>query len=145
MKVPRALWELTIMTVAKQATTAKQSAAIYLMLALLTGSTAIFDLFFWAPTFAFFAQFETCRYKGWFFHRQKVSCEPTDFSKGYGRLLVSLQSLGVGIFYLMTTIVAWGAFVSIREEHKVDRGVRIRQKWDELQKRGLRGNAEPNV
>ena len=120
------------MAVAKQATTGRQSAASYLMLALLTGCTAFFYLFCGAPSFADAAKFEECDGK----------CVPTSFSEGYGRVLSSMYTLAAGNLHLMTSIVAWGAFVSTRDEQKVIQDLRIRQKWDEFQKRGLHGNTE---
>ena len=51
-------------------------------------------------------------------------------------------TLAAGNLHLMTSIVAWGAFVSTRDEQKVIQDLRIRQKWDEFQKRDLHGNTE---
>ena len=87
------------MAVAKQATTGRQSAASYLMLALLTGSTAFYYLFC-VLCFAASAEFER------------------SFSEGYGRVLSSMYTLAAGNLHLMTSIVAWGAFVSTREPCK---------------------------
>ena len=84
------------------------------------------------PSFADYAKFEECKGK----------CVPTSFSEGYGRVLSSMYTLAAGNLHLMTSIVAWGAFVSTRDEQKVIQDLRIRQKWDEFQKRGLHGNTE---
>ena len=49
--------------------------------------TALMDIFVWAPSFAFFANFETCT-GGGFISRQPKVCS-SDYVKGIGRLFVS--------------------------------------------------------
>lgn len=84
-RVPRALWEICIAVVA---THAKTSNPLFcLVLALMTISTALIDIFIWAPGFAMFASFETCTGGGIFSLQPKICT--TDYVKGAGRLFVS--------------------------------------------------------
>jgi len=101
-----------------------------LLLGLLTGSTAIADLFFWTPIFAFSTRFESCTYPSIFSSKPK-SCV-RDYARGVGRVMVTLQCVSVGLFYLVTTIVAWGAFVTAREQQFVDREMRVRKQWKQF-------------
>jgi len=110
-RVPRALWEICIAVIA---TRAKSSNPIFcLVLALMTISTALIDIFIWAPGFAMFASFETCT-GGGIFSRQPKICK-TDYVKGAGRLFTSVQSLLTGLFYLVTSVVSWSVFVDARD------------------------------
>lgn len=118
------MWELAIAIVASMAsTTGPQTersstlpnySKIYLLLTLMTGSTSLIDIFWWSPLFAYVASFTTCTGGGWFDRSPRI-CQ-RDYVKGFGRLLVSAQSMGTGIFYLMTAITAWGAFVVVRDQ-----------------------------
>ena len=125
MKVPRILWEITIMVLAKVATSTALP-AIYILLACVLGSTAMVDLFVWAPLFASFAHFESC--EGGFFRPQVCR---SDFTKGLGRMLVVVQCIATGLFYLMSAITAMGSFTSIRDEQKVERQLRTMHRWEE--------------
>mmetsp|Transcript_516 Transcript_516/g.755 ORF Transcript_516/g.755 Transcript_516/m.755 type:complete len:137 (-) Transcript_516:747-1157(-) len=118
------MWELAIATVATVASPQAgrgrhSSPATYLLLSLMTAPTSIVDIFWWSPLFAYFASFTTCTGGGWFDRSQRI-CQH-DYVKGLGRLLVSAQSMGTGVFYLMTAITAWGAFVAVRDEQIRDR------------------------
>lgn len=126
MRVPRLIWEITIMVLAKTATITTVP-AIYLLLAFILGSTAVVDLFVWAPLFATFASFETCEGNGFF---QPRKCR-SDYTKGVGRMLVVFQCLATGLFYLMSAISAVGSFTTMREEQKIERQVRAMQRWDD--------------
>jgi hypothetical protein len=126
MRVPRLIWEMTIMVLAKTASITTIP-AIYLLLAFILGSTAAVDLFVWAPLFATFATFETCEGVGFF---QPRKCK-SDYTKGVGRMLVVFQCISTGLFYLMSAISAMGAFTTMREEQKVKRQVRAMQLWDD--------------
>ena len=129
MRVPRLIWEMTIMVLAKTATITTVP-AVYLLLAFILGSTAVVDLFVWAPLFATFASFETCEGIGFF---QPRKCR-SDYTKGVGRMLVVVQCISTGLFYLMSAISAMGSFTTIREEQKVQRQVRAMQHWDDHQR-----------
>lgn len=82
MRFPRACWELSILVVSKLA---GDSPTLCLLLALMTGSTALTDIFIWSPLFASFATFQTCS-GGWFSGRP-YHCV-SDYTMGFGRLLV---------------------------------------------------------
>jgi len=88
-RVPRVLWEVCIAIVAKSASTSNPSTC--LLLCLMTVPTALIDIFVWAPSFAMFANFETCT-GGGIFSRQPKVCT-SDYQKGIGRLFVSLTNL----------------------------------------------------
>mmetsp|Transcript_20384 Transcript_20384/g.28813 ORF Transcript_20384/g.28813 Transcript_20384/m.28813 type:complete len:245 (-) Transcript_20384:919-1653(-) len=121
MRFPRFCWELSIALVASCTNQKRPAPAVYLLLSMMTGSTAIVDTFIWAPIFAYTASFETCT-GGGFFSRQPKVCYP-DYAKGIGRLVVSGQSLFTGLYYLMTAIMSWGAYTAVRDQHKVERHV----------------------
>jgi hypothetical protein len=129
MRVPRLIWEMTILVLAKTATITTVP-AIYLVLAFILGSTAVVDLFVWAPLFATFASFETCEGNGFF---QPRKCR-SDYTKGVGRMLVVFQCIATGLFYLMSSITAMGSFATMREEQKIQRQVRAMQRWDDHQR-----------
>jgi hypothetical protein len=117
MRLPRLLWEMTIVVVAKIASHESASilpSMVHLLLSILLGSTALVDLFFWAPVFGFLTSFETC-HGGLFQPRQ---CQ-SDYFKGLGRLIVIFQCFVTGLVYLNTSIVAIGRFLKIREEQKI--------------------------
>jgi hypothetical protein len=108
---------------------------IYLLLAFITGSTAVVDLFFWAPLFASFSSFQTCRGGGGFLfsrRRRPRICKP-DYIKGFGRLFVSLQCLVTGFFYATSALVAYGTFTSLRDEQKVEQQVKAMQRFHQQQ------------
>lgn len=109
------------MMVAKLAMQESSVAATFLLLALMTFTTALTDIFVYAPAFAMFASFETCNASGgWFTGKPyKYECFK-DYSKGVGRLLVSAQSLFTGLFYLATSISAWGAFAAVRDRQQLE-------------------------
>mmetsp|Transcript_4871 Transcript_4871/g.5841 ORF Transcript_4871/g.5841 Transcript_4871/m.5841 type:complete len:271 (-) Transcript_4871:819-1631(-) len=126
MRFPRFCWELSVALVASCTNHQKRTApAVYLLLSLMTGSTALVDVFVWAPIFAYTASFETCT-GGGLFSRQPKVCYP-DYAKGFGRLIVSGQSLFTGLYYLMTAIMAWGAYTSVRDQQKVERHIQAIQ------------------
>jgi hypothetical protein len=128
MKVPRILWEIAIMAVAMTATDTALP-AMYVLLAVVLGSTAMVDLFFWAPLYATFSQFESCR--GGIF--TKRVCR-SDYTKGIGRLVVVFQCVGTGFFYLMSAITAMGSFTALRDAQKIERHLRTMQQWEELRR-----------
>lgn len=126
MKIPRMLWEISIMTVAKAASSS-DSISLYMMLFFLTGSTAIIDLFVWAPIFAAMTSFETCQ--GGFFTGERYRCHP-DNIKGYGRLLATVQSIVGGMVYLMAAITAWNAVRTHRDQQKIAREIMVLERWE---------------
>lgn len=129
MKVPRVLWEIAIMILAMTATdTATALPAIYILLAFVLASTAVVDIFVWAPLFASFANFETCQ--GGIFSRRVCR---SDYTKGIGRLVVVVQCLGSGLFYLMSAISAMGSYTGIRDEQKMNRHIQTMEQWAQLQ------------
>ena len=75
--------------------------------------TALIDIFIWSPSFAMFAKFETCT-GGGFISRQPRVCT-SDYIKGIGRLLVSIQSLLTGVVYLFASVVSWITFIESRD------------------------------
>jgi len=117
-RVPRVMWEVAIGTVALRATSPRASPALYLLLAAMTATTAVVDIFVWAPIFAYFADFRTC--EGGWFSRAPRACR-VDYTKGLGRLFVSAQSLSTGVFYLYTAITALGALVAVRDDQIIKR------------------------
>lgn len=111
-RVPRALWEICIAFVAKSANNTSNP-SVCLLLCLMTIPTALIDIFIWAPSFAMFANFETCT-GGGILSRQPKVCT-SDYVKGVGRLFVSVQSLLTGVFYLFTAVISWTFFIESRD------------------------------
>mmetsp|Transcript_15424 Transcript_15424/g.28021 ORF Transcript_15424/g.28021 Transcript_15424/m.28021 type:complete len:181 (-) Transcript_15424:56-598(-) len=85
-RVPRALWEICIVFVAKSANNTFNP-SVCLLLCLMTIPTALMDIFIWAPSFVMLANFETCT-GGGILSRQPKVCT-SDYVKGVGRLFVS--------------------------------------------------------
>mmetsp|Transcript_51594 Transcript_51594/g.109726 ORF Transcript_51594/g.109726 Transcript_51594/m.109726 type:complete len:270 (+) Transcript_51594:169-978(+) len=110
-RVPRILWELCIAFVAKSAN--QNQPSVCLLLCLMMVPTALMDIFVWAPSFAMFADFETCS-GGGFLSRQPKVCT-SDYVTGIGRLFVTAQSLFTGVFYLFTAVVSWITFAESRD------------------------------
>lgn len=111
-RVPRALWEICIAIVATSANnTSNQS--VCLLLCLMMVPTAFMDIFLWAPSFAMFANFETCT-GGGIFSRLPKECN-TDYVKGIGRLFVTVQSLVTGVVYLLAAVMSWTVFAESRD------------------------------
>jgi hypothetical protein len=133
MRLPRILWELSVMAVAKAASQSV-SPSCYLMLALMMITTSLVDIFIWAPVFAAFASFESCTGgEGWLWFQQDdpVVCH-TDYIQGHGRVLVTIQSMVGGVIYLSTGIVAWNCYKACRDHERVEREVCILDKWERL-------------
>ena len=121
LRLPRVVWELTLIAIAHMTTRTNPTPAVYMLLALTTAGTALCDITA-AQIFAFLSQFETCT-GGWF---SPVLCR-SDYAKGYGALLASIQALCTGLFYLSASISAFGAFTSLRDEEIVQRHIRAMQ------------------
>ena len=75
--------------------------------------TALVDVFVWAPSFAWFARFESCK-GGGILSRQPRVCT-ADYVKGIGRLFVTAQSLATGVLYLFAAVVSWTVWAESRD------------------------------
>lgn len=117
MRLPRICWEFCIWIVAQAS---KDAPSIFLLLlSLMTGSTALVDIFLWGPLFASFASFEKCR--GGFPGKPRI-CK-LDYTRGVGRIVASLQSTFGGLFYLTTAVIAWQEYREIQQERKIQQQV----------------------
>lgn len=112
MRIPRVLWEYSIATFARLARN-QESPSVYLLLTMMLITTALVDIFVWAPIFAAMADFKTCQ-GGWL-TGEPYGCVP-DPIKGYGRLFVVFQSVIGGLIYLLTGITTWHVYTVGREE-----------------------------
>lgn len=114
MRLPRIFWEMCIGTIAISAQSVAQegSSILLLLLSLMTGPTALIDIFFWGPIFGATASFQRCR--GGYLRGPRV-CTP-DFFKGAGRLLAMAQSVFGGLFYLLTAVICWSEYWKIQGE-----------------------------
>mmetsp|Transcript_4165 Transcript_4165/g.9317 ORF Transcript_4165/g.9317 Transcript_4165/m.9317 type:complete len:227 (+) Transcript_4165:223-903(+) len=110
-RLPRIMWEVCIAVAAAAADGG--SPPLLLLLSLMTLPTALVDIFIWAPGFALFSEFETCK-GGGFFSREPRVCE-VDYARGLGRLLVVAQCVVTGVLYLLASVVSFTAFVDDRE------------------------------
>lgn len=123
-RVPRILWEFFLLCSAINLKASPDSAYSYMLLAIMLGTTALIDIFIWAPLFGLWASFgkKECS-GGWFTGKPKV-CK-TNPVKGYGRLLVTFQSLYAGAFYLHCAIACWGEYSDARDRVKAERQARL--------------------
>lgn len=167
IRLPRVLWEFSIANIArrcaskiattnsssskrrrrkkKQVSTSRQqqssqqsslpSPSTLLLLAIMLTSTGITDVFIWAPLFSAFVQFQTC--SGGFFTGEAYQCY-TDPMKGYGRLVVVVQSLLGGLLYLLTGIAAYNAYSDTIHQNKLNRHVQMVEKLNKRQEQLLR-------
>lgn len=136
LRMPRLLWEITIFLVATIANEAQQQApGLYLLLFMLLVSTAMTDLFFWAPLFATFHSFgpsQKCS-GGW--TRPRICREEHS-----SRWVVVLQCMINGFVYMMKAIDAMGCFTSQRDAQKVERHVQMMQRWQQVQEQQQASN-----
>lgn len=93
MRLPRIWWEMCIWIVSRSASNSPRT--FLLLLSIMTGSTALLDIFVWGPFFATFASFAQCS-GGWF--GKPRSCV-SDYTNGIGRLVVGLEWNGHSTFY----------------------------------------------
>jgi len=141
LRVPRILWEVAIALVARTAATAARKSSTstylsasphtYLLLCIMLLTTAVTDIFLWAPVFAYMTNFETC-HGGWWTRRGgDVRCY-RDYAKGMSRLVVVFQSIVGGLVYLSTSLVAWNGYVACRDQQKVNRDVLVMERMEQL-------------
>jgi len=84
-------------TTASASSTSRAPSMIYLLLALMLGSTALIDIFWWAPFFAILSGIDGQDCSGGFFSGRPYVCTP-NHAKGYGRLLVCRESMCLALF-----------------------------------------------
>uniref|UniRef100_A0A7S0LRB5 Uncharacterized protein n=1 Tax=Coccolithus braarudii TaxID=221442 RepID=A0A7S0LRB5_9EUKA len=82
---------------------------LVLILGLLLASSAVTDLLWWVPYYAFTAEWEKC--SGGFFTRRL--CRP---HQPWDRWLLFALCLGTGVFYTLSAIHSFGAFQYLRDE-----------------------------
>ena len=116
-----------VIATTKKAAPAK-SPATYLLLAFMLGTTALVDIFVWAPLFAIWAGIDKEDCTGGFFSGRPYVCRPNR-SKSWGRLLVTMQSLFGGIFYLSSAISAWGEYTSQRDKLYAAQQANFLRQW----------------
>lgn len=121
VRVPRILWEFCVAVICMTASSSPSTtSSVLFLLSGMLFSTAVTDIFFWAPLFAMFVEFETCTGGGLFgLFRGKPRVCYEDVTKGYGRVLVSIQAVLSGLIYMYTAIVTWKtAAISSGFEHE---------------------------
>ena len=95
-RLPRCFWEMYVAVAALFAADGIKRELIFqkswrlMLLIFMTGTTAIIDIFVWAPLFAVFTSFQTC--EGGIFTGKPYTCY-SDYTKGFGRLFVSILNL----------------------------------------------------
>lgn len=107
-------------------------------------TTALTDIFLWAPLFSLFTSFETCTGPtSWFQwtvsssnHNNHKHCY-TDVTKGLSRLIVVVQCMVCGLVYLATGIVAWNAYLSHRDEVRIVRHMQAMQQMERMEDQQL--------
>jgi hypothetical protein len=131
-RIPRLMWESLIFFTATSIKALPDSPLSYLLLSLMLGCTALIDIFFWAPIFGFATSFDNHDCSGGWFTGRPYVCTPNpamDYIKGYGRLIVILQCLYTGVFYLKCSIDSWGEFIDQRDQIKAERQARLFQQY----------------
>lgn len=126
MRLPRFLWDSSMCCTALLASMNNQPPFVFLMLAIMLGSTAVVDLCIWSPVFAMATEWETCSCarqepRCWLFCKCIERVCAHNFRKGTVRLLVSLQSFVFGMCCLSTSGKALGAFTHLRDVAKAER------------------------
>jgi hypothetical protein len=101
----------------------------FLLLAVMLVSTALADIFVWAPVFAAAVSFTSCA-GGW------LTGEPrrchADLAKGYGRALVVAQSVLGGTIYLLSGLSAWNVYATQQQRRSAARHAEIRERhWQQ--------------
>eukprot|EP00980_Cylindrotheca_fusiformis_P008101 scaffold1727_cov133-Cylindrotheca_fusiformis.AAC.4 len=109
MRLPRIFWEMCIGIIALSARCGEGS-ILLLLLSLMTGPTALIDIFVWGPIFGATASFQRCRVG---YLRGPRVCVP-DFLKGAGRIMAMAQSIFGGLFYLLTAVICWSEYWKVR-------------------------------
>lgn len=102
--------------------------AMYVLLAFMLGTTALVDIFVWAPLFAIWAGVDNQDCTGGFFTGRPYMCRPNR-TKGWGRLAVTMQSLFGGIFYLSSAISAWGEYTNQRDKQHAAQQMNFLSQW----------------
>ena len=137
-RVPRLLWEFSLLSILTWASLLV-APPLYLLVATMAFSTAMVDVFFWAPIYAFFTSFETCTTEGppirrfFLTHEETTRCV-TDLAKGLSRGAVTILAVFGGLVYWGTAMDAWSAYVACRDEQKTHR---MRQEWQFQQQQQL--------
>jgi hypothetical protein len=92
-------------------------------------STALADIFVWAPVFAAAVSFTSCA-GGWLTGEPR-RCHP-DLAKGYGRALVVAQSVLGGTIYLLSGLSAWNVYATQQQRRSAARHAEIRERhWQQ--------------
>lgn len=114
-------------TASRTSSVLSMSPSRFLLLAFMLITTALTDIFVWAPIFAAMINFKTCT-GGWLTgepHRCRV-----DLSKGYGRAFVVAQCVVGGIIYLLTGISAWNVYSTQQQRQMLARHATLQhQRW----------------
>ena len=137
-RVPRLLWEFSLLSILTWASLLV-ARPLYLLVATMAFSTAMVDVFFWAPIYDFFTSFETCTTEGppilrfFLAHEETTRCV-TDLAKGLSRGAVTILAVFGGLVYWGTAMDAWSAYVACRDEQKTHR---MRQEWQFQQQQHL--------
>jgi hypothetical protein len=118
-------------TASRMSSVLSMSPSRFLLLAFMLITTALTDIFVWAPIFAAMINFKTCT-GGWLTgepHRCRV-----DLSKGYGRAFVVAQCIVGGIVYLLTGISAYNVYSTQQQRQVLARHVALQhQRWQQQQ------------
>jgi hypothetical protein len=118
-------------TATRTSSVLSMSPSRFLLLAFMLITTALTDIFVWAPIFAAMINFKTCT-GGWLTgepHRCRV-----DLSKGYGRTFVVAQCIVGGIIYLLTGISSWNVYSTQQQRQVLARHAALQhQRWQQQQ------------
>ena len=116
LRLPRLLWEMAIALLA-HCSSMHHSPVFSMSLAFMTFSTALIDLFMWAPLFAAIASFQPCPKQWWSDHAR--TCTTNNDVRGH--VLVMIQCMLTGFVYLMTSITAYAVVRAQRDEQHIER------------------------
>jgi hypothetical protein len=139
MKLPRICWELCIVFIAqhvmshhhhqqqqqrrrRQADPNTPQTITHMLLSWMLLSTGFIDIFVWSPYFAFRTNFESCT-GGFFSGRPRICVD--DYTKGFIRLLTSIQCMLGGFLYLFTALLLWNIHTTISTTQNIDRTMMV--------------------
>ena len=108
---------------------------MYLLLAFMLGTTAMVDIFVWAPLFALLAGVDNQDCTGGIFTGRPYICR-NNYTKERGRLLVTVQSLFGGLFYLSSAILALSEYTIHGDRVRAAHQAQFLHQWNRQENQG---------
>jgi hypothetical protein len=138
-RIPRLMWEAAICATSGTCAMSISTALVetihrggitesgvhirLLLLCLMTLTTALVDIFVWAPIASWAVQWERCTGGGdglWFLRRPSERICTSDYVTGFGRILVTIQCSLSGVVYLATAVASYDAARRLQRNEKLN-------------------------